>query len=616
MALLACLAALALGANAARAATFNVTSEAELTTALTTAATNDEDNTINLAAGTYNLAAPVTFNTALAAHYLVIQGEGGLAVLDGGGAHSVASFQTAGFDYTLTLRNLVFQNGFSPGGAGLQAIMPSTGGSFQMEDCQVMNNQGGGALGLGAMVLAEEVLLSRCVFAGNTATLAGTSGVGMAILPATAGRRRITNCLFANNIASSGGLGGGLYMISQGETFLINNTFVGNQAGTAGGAYLGLAVAPGAAGLYNNLFWGNTATLADTGDLKVEALGAPTAALPLWNNLLTSYSTGAGIFFSEVNNQSADPLLDANYRLTADSPCRDAGYNPAVADILLDLDSEPRVQHAVVDIGAYEYPVAGIALSPSALTPSAALGQSPAPQSFVLQNQDGGACDYTATADAPWLSVSPAGGTLPALGNQTMTVTYSTTGLAAGTYTATISVQDLTPGTGQTRTVAVTLTVGTGNLLGMHRAYCPYDGRRVFTVSAREIAALTALGWQDESSPLPFYVAGSDLTGSRTVYRLYNPNSGAHYLTTRTGERTALLALGWWPEHDQGRVFPTAVEGCSEVYTLYHPVLGEHFYTANAGEAWALVTYGAWQEARSLGYAFASIPQQVARSAY
>jgi hypothetical protein len=55
----------------------------------------------------------------------------------------------------------------------------------------------------------------------------------------------------------------------------------------------------------------------------------------------------------------ADPRLDGNYRLEADSPAIDAGA--AIDAGPLDIDGEPRVQGAAIDIGADEAVVAGAA---------------------------------------------------------------------------------------------------------------------------------------------------------------------------------------------------------------------------------------------------------------
>jgi len=98
-----------------------------------------------------------------------------------------------------------------------------------------------------------------------------------------------------------------------------------------------------------------------------------------------------------------------------------------------------------------------IALGTAALASSVKRKKNAASQSFEVWNAGGGTLDYSISDDASWLSVSPASGA--STGEQdTVSVDYSTSALAAGTYTATITVSD--PGAANSpRTIAVTLTV-------------------------------------------------------------------------------------------------------------------------------------------------------------
>ncbi|MCB2189025.1 MAG: hypothetical protein KQJ78_21605 [Deltaproteobacteria bacterium] len=159
------------------------------------------------------------------------------------------------------------------------------------------------------------------------------------------------------------------------------------------------------------------------------------------------------------------------------------------------------------------------------------------------------------------------------------------------------------------KTLSDTSTVSPAINVGMRRLYDPSSGRHLFTISPGEATALIAMGWQDESSPQPFFVSVSELTGSKPVYRLYNPYTGAHYLTLRAGERTALISQGWQADNNQGFMFPTAQAGTSEVYTLYNAGLGDHLYTANPNElAWILTNLPTWEQQNSLGFTFRTLP--------
>jgi hypothetical protein len=96
-----------------------------------------------------------------------------------------------------------------------------------------------------------------------------------------------------------------------------------------------------------------------------------------------------------------------------------------------------------------------LAVSPSTLSFSATTGgTAPAAKSIAVTNTGGGSMAWTASESASWLSLSPGSGT----NDGTVTVTPSTTGLAAGTYTTDVTIA--APGvSGSPKTVTVTMTV-------------------------------------------------------------------------------------------------------------------------------------------------------------
>jgi hypothetical protein len=98
-----------------------------------------------------------------------------------------------------------------------------------------------------------------------------------------------------------------------------------------------------------------------------------------------------------------------------------------------------------------------IGVSPASLSTSTYTGSSPSSQTFTVQNTGAGTLNYSISDNQTWLSVSPASGTSTGPAN-THTVTYATTGLAAGTYNATITITDANA-TNNPQTVTVTLTV-------------------------------------------------------------------------------------------------------------------------------------------------------------
>ena len=97
----------------------------------------------------------------------------------------------------------------------------------------------------------------------------------------------------------------------------------------------------------------------------------------------------------------------------------------------------------------------------ASLSPTCAPGGNPASDQIEVWNAGGGTLDYTVSDDAPWLSVLPTGGTSTGPADVVAhTVTYSASGLAAGTYNATITIAAAAADNSPV-TIPVQLTVAT-----------------------------------------------------------------------------------------------------------------------------------------------------------
>lgn len=159
--------------------------------------------------------------------------------------------------------------------------------------------------------------------------------------------------------------GGGVY--AREGAALYSCVLVSNHAQHGGG----LALADGAAA-YNCTIADNTATMAGG--------GADADNAGLWNSIVWSNSApsglnvelrnGASIQYScsaplspGASNIVADPLFEDGYRIPPESPCVDAGMTFAWAWSARDLDGEPRVRGAAIDMGAYEAVPEGTALA-------------------------------------------------------------------------------------------------------------------------------------------------------------------------------------------------------------------------------------------------------------
>ena len=98
-----------------------------------------------------------------------------------------------------------------------------------------------------------------------------------------------------------------------------------------------------------------------------------------------------------------------------------------------------------------------IVLSSSTLYAYCNSGANAAPESFAIGNGQGGTLNYTITTNQPWLSCTPATGSVTT-GSNPITVNFATSGLAPGNHTATITVTDPSASP-NTQTIAVSLTV-------------------------------------------------------------------------------------------------------------------------------------------------------------
>ena len=213
---------------------------------------------------------------------------------DGGGAH------------TCTLTNCTLSNNtagtsFSGGGAY----------SSTLDNCLVISNTatyGGG--------VANGTLL-RCKLLKNTGTSQGGGGKSAAM----------NNCLIAGNTSVEGG---GAY-----NGYFTNCTIAGNSTTyRGGGLYNASAV--------NCIVYLNTGGSVNYLNYYFGVFGN-SCTLPL-------PSSGSGNI--DTDPQFVNAGID-DYHLQASSPCRNTGDN-AYVTTALDLDANPRIIAAIVDMGAYE----------------------------------------------------------------------------------------------------------------------------------------------------------------------------------------------------------------------------------------------------------------------
>jgi len=316
------------------AAVFNVTDEAELRNALDMAATNGEDDTINIAAGTYNTdgttfeyGEPSEENFAL-----TIAGAGaGATILDGGNGEQVLDiFQIFldDFNADVTITGLTIRNGNDPtptGGGGL--FVQTDSANITIENCEFSDNSADGTGG-GASVqsFSGNITLTNNTFTDNTADGAG----GGASVGNESGDITLTDNTFTDNSADNNG-GGATVGNESGDITLTDNTFTDNSAVADGGG-ANVRTDSGGVTLTDNTFTNNS-TVENGGGATVDSeLGNVT----LTNNTFTDNSAdsdgGGADVFAAGNVTLTDNTFTDN---SADSDGGGAGVETFSGDVTL-----------------------------------------------------------------------------------------------------------------------------------------------------------------------------------------------------------------------------------------------------------------------------------------
>lgn len=230
---------------------------------------------------------------------------------------------------------------------------------FRAADCIFDNNNaiiGGGVAGDDSPLLFE-----RCRVTNNKAEVGG--GVSV-----SGGIAQLASCLLVGNTST---FFGGAAAGGTGTLDILNSTVAHNSAGSLGGGIIGGDDTV----VTNSIFWGNVV------DPHGDAWGDETAQIEGIERVEISYSNIEGWtgLYGGDGNLGADPIfvlpddpdgrigpLQANFRLRSNSPCLNAGSSELLENTFwdppparLDLDGNPRVLCQNVDMGAYEFGVAG-----------------------------------------------------------------------------------------------------------------------------------------------------------------------------------------------------------------------------------------------------------------
>jgi len=189
----------------------------------------------------------------------------------------------------------------------------------------------------------------------------------------------IGNLIIGNATA---GNGGGIYLQSAWSE-VTNNTITGNTAVSGGGicCFIGLTT------MRNCIVWGNAAVNGREVALHTHSYTGVSVLTVSYSDIAGGQAEayveeGSTLNWGEGNIDVEPQFADSNngnYRLSAGSPCIDAGDNDSVPPDVCDLDGKARIYdgdgdgEAVVDMGAYELGLPPIEvpmkLVPQALNP-------------------------------------------------------------------------------------------------------------------------------------------------------------------------------------------------------------------------------------------------------
>jgi len=387
-----------LATNVAFGETFNVTSPEEFQSALTIAQSNGEDDTINVAAGTYNITSTLHYSSynGDSGHTLTIQGAGAdKTVLDGGGGVQILYINTdadwnggdAGGD--VTIKGMAFENGNGGNGGGVYVHGSSI--NITIKQCVFSGNS---AYWYGGGVYADSdsgtVTITNNTFSGNSASCGGgvhadswlgtvtitnntfsgnsAGGGGGVHADSSYGTLTITNNTFSGNSASCGG-GVDAWLDCSGTVTITNNTFSENSANNyGGGVYVYLVYDSAILNVYNNILFNNTAN-----DLYVNSDGDGNyigSTVNLYNNDFSGnadFDTGQSedLYitltdnYHHADNIQEDPQFvdpeNGDFHLKSTSPCIDKGTADAPELPAADFEGDPRIVGSAPDIGADEY---------------------------------------------------------------------------------------------------------------------------------------------------------------------------------------------------------------------------------------------------------------------
>ena len=333
------------------AAEFHVRTSAEFQTALNDSANNGEDDTIYLAAGTYegNFSCRPQDGKSL-----VIKGESETTaediILDGGGTGSVLRLQGS-IVGSVKVEGLAIQNGktSSHGGGIYLQTWEDAELSMEIWNSIIRYNQAGKR---GGGIKADshggnsriDLLIVNTLIYGNQANW---SGGGIDVTASEVGDNNVTRATIINSTISD-------------NVADVEDAGYEKGGGIRVYAYQGNG-AVASLDLYNTIVRGNSLGSGESQDLYVGKSGPGHAEVAAYHCDIGSVDGDPGLY-SPVNVIDADPAFfdpeNGDFHLRAGSACIDAGTT-AIPDPpglpAADFEGDPRIVGVAPDIGADEF---------------------------------------------------------------------------------------------------------------------------------------------------------------------------------------------------------------------------------------------------------------------
>jgi parallel beta-helix repeat protein len=445
------------------------------------------------AAGDTVLVAPGTYveNLNFRGKNITVRGMAGAAmtIIDGNDAGSVVTFRlgegNAAVLSGFTLRN--GKNSAEGGGIFISSSSPT------VQDNVIVDNVSCNGLGI-AIVFGSPLIQGNIISNNRREGCSGGVGGGGIEVRGTGTARILSNVITGNVINASGGgialfgagtptirdnvlsgnsaaSGGGIDMVNVSNAVIVGNQISGNTAQRGGG--VAWAVPSGATGpvLVNNTIADNEAqegsgVYADGFDSQARlvnnivvgksgqtaiyctSLFDPQPPIFQDNDVFTpngaAYGGACGAPTGTNGNISVDPQLafdaaSGHYRLTRGSPAIDVGDNAAPQLPSTDLEELDRVVDgdcngtATVDLGAIEYPVGTLEVTPATLDfGSQPVGTSSNPREVTLRNASCGALEISSiTTLGNFSSSTTCGATLPVGGSCQVQVFFKPLGVGS-----------------------------------------------------------------------------------------------------------------------------------------------------------------------------------------